>query len=463
MSLPSSMDYTKILPIAAGNPRAMRRTFLPVNGTSFTANGNNIIRIELSASQFWNAKDSYLRFKVTMNNAGGNDVGLDKGGLHGFLRRVRLEQAGSILFDCNRYDRLLSAILLPSQSNLSVQGDRSITEGQRYANTGTQGNLNQVLAAPTGAVIGSQHNTATQIDNAGSFILSAPLVGGLFSQEKLVPLQLLSSSPLTIELELSPPDDVGITNAGAAFVDYTIDDVAYVASLVDVAPEVDQQIRMVQELSGGHIVLNSTDFTHFTGNIPANAVGQQSINVPARRKSIKSILFVGASNTFGAGGGNTKLDRYNQSFGGNFNMTDYQVKVGSIMHPAMPIKCDFGLGGDLNTRGEALMELTKCFMPVDNVVGLGELNTLTYATTNCNTGSMAIASGQGRYCPLGVDMEAFQRTAIESGVNTADRSTPITLLLNIGAGAAEAIQVDAYVSYDALYYIDSSGVISVSH
>ena len=52
MSLPSTMDYTKILPIAAGNPRAMRRTFLPVNGQSFTAAGNNIIRIELSADQF---------------------------------------------------------------------------------------------------------------------------------------------------------------------------------------------------------------------------------------------------------------------------------------------------------------------------------------------------------------------------------------------------------------------------
>ncbi len=463
MSLPSSMDYTKILPIAAGNPRAMRRTFQPVNGTSFTATGNNIIRIELAANQFWDAKHSYLRMKITMVNAAGDDVGLDKGGLHSLIRRLRVEQAGSVLMDVNRYDRLLSAILLPCQSNLSVQGDRSITEGQRYANTGTQGNLNQVLAAPTGAVMASQHNTGTQIDNAGSFILSAPLVGGLFSQDKLVPLQLLSSSPLTIEIEISPPEEIGIVAAGGAFVNYTVDDVAYVASLVDVAPEVDQQIRMVQELSGGHIVLNSTDYTHFTGNVGANAQGQVSINVPARRKSIKSLLFVGASTTFGAAAPTNRTSLYNQSFGGNFNLTDYQVKIGSIMHPAMPIKCDFGVGGDINTRGEALMELTKCFMPVDNVIGLGELNTLTYASTNCNVASMPVASGQARYCPLGVDMEAFQRTAIESGVNTSDRSTPITLLLNIGAGAAEAIQVDAYVAYDALYYIDSSGIISVSH
>ena len=59
-------------------------------------------------------------------------------------------------------------------------------------------------------------------------------------------------------------------------------------------------------------------------------------------------------------------------------------------------------------------------------------------------------------------LESFQRTAIESGVNTADRATPITLLLNIGAQNADAVNVDCYVSYDSMYYIDESGVIRVS-
>ena len=72
MSLPSSMDYTKILPIAAGNPRQMRRTFLPMNGQSFSAVGNNIIRIEISASQFWDPSNSYLKFTLTGGNAAAN-------------------------------------------------------------------------------------------------------------------------------------------------------------------------------------------------------------------------------------------------------------------------------------------------------------------------------------------------------------------------------------------------------
>ena len=243
--------------------------------------------------------------------------------------------------------------------------------------------------------------------------------------------------------------------------DYTIQNVAYVAQLVDVSPEVDNQVRMIQELSGGAIVLNCNDYTHFNGNITAGAAGQQAINVPARRKSIKSLLFVGASQTFGAG---IQRARYNTSSGGNMNLIDYQVKVGSIMHPATPIRCNFNVGGDINTRAEAFEELTKCFMPVNNVVGLGGLSRLNYATTDGAAANMALQAGIPTYCPLGVDMEAFSRTvAIESGLDTSSRSTPISLLLNLGGGVAEALNIDAYVVYDALYYIDRSGVISVSH
>ena len=462
MSLPASMDYTKILPIAAGNPRAMRRTFLPVNGQSFTATGNNIIRIELSADQFWDAKHSYLRFDVVLNNAAMLTAGLDSGGLHNFIRRLRLEQAGSILYDVNRYDKLMSAIILPCQSNLSTQADRSITEQGRFGNQGDAGNLNvaEIAANTSGGFVNGIHNEEGQFAVNGTFTLCAPLVGSLFSQDKLVPLQLLSSSPLTIEIELAPALDVFINAGMADMTDYTVQNINYVAQLVDVSPEVDNQVRMIQELSGGAIVLNCNDYTHFNGNITANAAGQQAINVPARRKSIKSLLFVGASQTFGAG---VQRTVYNTSSGGHMNLVDYQVKVGSIMHPATPIRCNFNVGGDINTRAEAFEELTKCFMPVNNLIGLGGLSRVNFAVANGASANMAGSGGTPTYCPLGVDMEAFQRTAIEAGLDTSSRSTPISLLLNLNGGIAEAINIDAYVVYDALYYIDASGVISVSH
>lgn len=482
-ALPSSIDYTKILPIAAGNPRVMRRTFLPVNGQTFTAEGNNIIRIEISANQFWDAQHSYLRFNVKLpaiadNVAGNNNgtFGFDFGGGHGIIRRLRLEQAGNIIMDCNRYDRLLAAILLPCQGDLNNLAHRSITENCRYNNIGTANN-NTVIetgANTSGAfnsgVSTNQGQISPVVVGVDTLQFCIPLVGGLFSQSKLVPLQLLSSAPLTIELELAPPLDVGARNVLAgnavALSDYTVENIRYIASLVETSPDVDAQVRMVQEMSGGNIVLNSTDYTHFNGNISANATGQQAINVPARRKSMKSIFFVGTSTTYaaGGGGGDTQSVLYNQSFGGNFNMIDYHVKIGSLQYPATPVKCDFQLANAPFLRGEAMMELSKCFGTTGSTIGLGVLNTCNYATTDCDTAGQVSGANNAafRFSPFGLDLEAFQRTAIESGVNTADRSTPITLVVNIGA-PQEAINVDAYVAFDSLYYIDSSGIISVSH
>lgn len=468
-ALPASIDYTKILPIAAGNPRAMRRTYLPVNGQTFTAQGNNIVRIEISANQFLDPLHSYLRFDVTIPNVAGTTCGTDYGGGHGFIRRLRLEQAGSIIMDCNRYDKLLAAVLLPSQGGLESLAHRSVTEQCRYNNTGAAATSNEPsqIAATGGNQLAGQANRDTLLAINSTAQFTIPLVGGIFSQSKLVPLQLLSSAPLTIEIELAPPQDALIsatgTNVGVA--DYTWSNVRYIASLVDVSPEVDAQIRMVQEMSGGHIVLNTTDYTHFNGNISGGATGQQSINVPARRKSMKSILFVGASQTFGADGtanAQARHRRYNQSFGGNFNMIDYHAKIGSLQYPATPVLVGANNANNAFTRGEALMELSKCFGTTGSVVGTGILSRLNYATVDCDVAGMAVTNEVHRFSPFGLDLEAFQRTAIESGVNTADRSTPITLVVNIGAANTEAINVDCFVSYDALYYIDSSGIISVS-
>ena len=175
----------------------------------------------------------------------------------------------------------------------------------------------------------------------------------------MVPLQLLGLSPITIEIELAPALDIGVF-AGVP-VAYTIDTVRYVASLVETPPMVDEQLRLVQAESGGAIMLSGIDYTHFQGTISAAATGQQNINVPARRRSIKSILWSGASQTFVAGGAQAQEVRYNLSFGGNFNMTEYSVRVGSVQYPAEPVQCNYGLAaGPAGVRSEHVTELEKC-------------------------------------------------------------------------------------------------------
>ena len=478
--LPRNADYMSHLPLAMSS-QSKRRNYFPVNGQTFTSTGNNIIRIDISGDSFLDTKNSYLTFRYVNNT--GQAMGFDFGAGQGFIRRLRIEQAGNVLTDCNNYGKLLSSILLPAQGDRDNLKSRSITENARFNNDKANGNA----TAPTPVADLSGASLTTPANGAGLIINNAaappnvptagstatfciPLVNGLIglNQDKMIPLQLLGSSPLTIEIELAPALDVGVF-AGVPGA-YAVDTVRYVAALVETPPALDEQLRMVQEQSGGAIMLSGTDYTHFQGTISAAATGQQNINVPARRRSIKSILWSGASQTFVAGGGLAQDLRYNLSFGGNFNMTEYSVRVGSIQYPSEPVVCNYGLGaGPGGVRSEHLTELEKCFGTLGSTVGVGSLCSSNFAVGDCDVVQMTTVVAPGapdathQFCPFGIDMESFQRvTAGHDGVNTADRATPITLQLTIGAAANEAVTIDAYVCYDSLFYIDASGSIRVS-
>ena len=465
--LPRNANYMDHLPLAISS-NSKRRTFFPVNGQSFTSTGNNIIRIDVMGDAFLDTKNSFLSFRF--NNTTGQAVGLDYGSGHGFIKRIRTEQSGNVLSDLNNYSKLLSAILLPCQGDRDNLKSRSITEHCRFSNN--KGNGNSTFPAPITETTGATNTTPT--NGAGLFVNNAvappgvptagstgtfciPLVNGLLglNQNKMIPLQ--------------PALDIGVYGAAPAN-PYTIDSVKYVAQMVETPPELDTQLRMVQEQSGGAIMLSGVDYTNFQGTIAIGATGQQNINVPARRRSIKSILWAGASKAFVAGGAAAQDVNYNLSFGGNMNMEDYSVRVGSIQYPSEPVKCQYGLAaGPAGVRSEHLTELEKVFGSLGSTTGLGSLNTINFATTDCDIPNMpgitapANSDETYKFCPFGIDMESFQRvSAGHDGIDTSSKATPITLQLNIGAAAGEAISIDAFVCYDSLFYIDSTGAIRVS-
>jgi hypothetical protein len=472
--LPSNVDYTKVLPLAVES-RSRRRTFFPVNGQAFTSDGNNIIRIDLSAQAFLDPKHSYLRFRFTNNS--GQSMGFDFGGGHNFIERLRIEQAGNVLTDCNAYNKLMAGIILPCQGGMDSVAHRSLTEGQRFANDAANGlSMAPASAAEfSGASVNTPSNSNVLIADTETYTFCIPLMNGLIgtTQDKMLPLQLLGSSPITIEIQLAPMLDIGAYQGAnpAAGTSYGISDVRYIAQLVEVGPEVDANLRMVQELSGGKLVLNGVDYTHFNGNIPANVSGNQVVNVPARRKSIKSMFFVGASKNYvGAFGAGSHAACYNLSYGGHFNMVNYQLKIGSVLYPPTPVDCGFAGNNALTSvsRAEAVSELSKSLGTLGSSHGTGSLSTINTFTRNCDVANLVVPAAVGAPCnsfqfsPFSIDMEAFQRTSIESGVNSADQSLPISLILNVGAGQVNAINIDAYVSYDSLFFIDETGSIRVS-
>ena len=139
------------------------------------------------------------------------------------------------------------------------------------------------------------------------------------------------------------------------------------------------------------------------------------------------------------------------------NLNEYQIKIGSVVYPPTPVRCN---GMIVGATSEPLMELEKAWGNVGSRAGLGENTNISnfYSVESARAGTNAVY----RFSPFGLDMEAFQRVAIESGVNTADRSLPITLELTHGGAAAVASNLDVYVLADALFYINADGSMSVS-
>jgi len=486
MSVANSIDYTSILPMAVES-RVRRRGFVPSNGASFVSNQNNIIEIPISASAFLDTRHSFLRFNFL--NTTGQTFGVDFGGGHSFIKRLRILQAGTVLSDCREYHRLMSSIILPCQGDQSSLATRSIKEGQRYANSAPGGAAGGVLdpadfvaggAAANAEVTGACFNTPTNANDstaaaaAGSnYVFSIPLMNGLLgtSQEKLVPLFLLNSSPVVIEITLEPSgQDLGVW--GGAPAGYTINDVRYMASLVETSPAVEEQIRMVQANSNGRLVLNGVDYIHQPGLIPSGAQGRLSLPIPVRKKSIKSVLFVGASQAF-AGGAGAKTNRYNLSFGGHLNISEYQLSFGSRRIPEVPIGFQAAVLGAFNFKAQYFEELAKCFGSTKDAHGLGVMSRINNSNAPGVTGGMAVPSAGGaametfKFCPFGIDCEAFQPDgkgggALESGIDTASTSTPLSLNLDIELAQGANINIDMYVVHDSLYFIDQVGNLRVA-
>ena len=541
--LPKTVDYLDVLPKAIPAERK-RKKFHPANGTQYTQ-GQTIIIEVADPRHFLDTAHSFLEFTFTNNS--GTNLSFDFGGADTLIRNLRLQQAGNQIMDIQNYNRLMCAIINPVFHNRYKENEGSI-------NNMSSGDTNMVptVAVRTVASIGGDNNSGKNsgssytlcgdgaaaaadrgmIANGGQVVFSIPLTGGLFSQAKLLPLPMLRE-PLQIIIDLEPNvETIGVYTADpAAGAGYLINNVSYTSELIDVPREVLSMLRGVQEMNGGSLLLQANSFEYNNGTIPPAHNGEITINVPTRKKSIKSLLFCGQ-------GPRTSLttafldnmamvpagefSAYTISQSANFLLNSYQIKAGSLVHPPQPVRGPgaAGMNGVASTtrsqlqRGESAEELSKAFGFLGTTIGSGVLNTLTYAPHKATqpiagAGAQAnipgadmvkldgggavlrqrdITGGSGaraaappnaltvaghpsqmEFSPFGLDMEAFQKEAVNSGLNTESLALSMDLVLDIDNPSAvpstqqsQQVNLDIFTWYDIIYYINMDGTITYS-
>lgn len=515
---PPQVNYDNVLPLAV-EARSNRREFLPVNGQTFSnTNGATIVRIDVNADSMLDATHSYLECDIT--NKGGADTFL---GVNPFspawVQRLRIESGGVVIEDINEYSRLYSMLVLNQtpqdyvKNNLGNMGMYSPIVGGNLQATavagegisvggasgyGTQsaitptsgtpftpvlqsvgGNLDTELYYPPSAqaVIAGTSRTAndgsstagavnqptasglaliqakSKIANNATRRMCVPLVSGFLNMDRYIPLIMMNAG-FTIELTLCDANRIGQTqtetagNAGA-FSDsvWEVSNVKYVSHLIDMERDFYDRLRLVMDDAGGTLQLAGQTYRHYTGNLPLGT-GPHTITLPARVKSVKSIFgtFIEASQM----GSNANFDTsvFQSAF-----LKSYRFEIGSVRYPQTDVAC--------NTT-ENSVELMKAWGKLGDYShqqAFAKKHVQNHETER--DGSTLQKSTLSAYT-IGYDFEAFQRVALESGINTADRSLPINFICERSEASTEATRADFYVLTDAIFYINLDGTASVS-
>ena len=490
-AIPASINYQDVLPVAVP-AIARRKRFYPQNGTTFNPLGSQEIRVQIqSPNSLLDPQHSYLEFFI--ENISGQGVGLDLGGSHVFFDEIWVEQAGRVLARQQAHNRLHAGILSSTQTSSNGQLTESINEGQRGLNDGAGGAVNQL--APAGgalngdAYVNQRHNGVLQLPNTQTARFTMAMPTGLFTQDKLIPLPLCSQSePLTLCFRLANPDQIGVWSGVPGLNGYEVRRFNYCAQMIEVGGDVLTQMRQMQEMGRGQLTISTTDIEHSQGVVVAGSRGEVPVRVPIRKRSVKSLLFqCNSDDITQAAAGAGIHDIFNLSFGGNMAMSSYQLKVGSVVYPPTPVQCwgaVVAVPAAAQARGECAMELAKALGTLGFTNPTGRLSTLTYGTNNPTAAGVAagpladgdngdgantVAPGTAQtcsVCPFGLDLDSFQHTAIEAGIDSETMALELNLLVTIDSATnsgGENKNVHSYLIYDQHYHFNSDGSITISN
>lgn len=519
---PPQVNYDNVLPLAIES-RSNRREFLPVNGQTFSNHGGStIVRIDVNADSMLDATHSYLECNITntLPPPAAPATGTNFLSLNGFgpswIQRLRIESGGVVLEDINEYSRLYAMLVLNQcpkefiRNNLALMGMYQehksanlniagagftfdlVSNGATTAaggvsstpaitdlhyNMSSRGILGGVLSTsqtgtgedvvPTADGLTGVHRS-TRLSTNQSLNMCIPLVSGFLNMDKYIPLVMMNAG-FTIELTLCDANRIGITQTegGAAgdnnttFVasQWEITGCKYVAHLIDLDRSFYDSLRMVMESSGGVLQLAGQSYRHFSGSLPAGD-NQATITLPARVKSIKSIFgtFITSANV----GGTATYDTSVFHTGG---ISSFRFEIGSVRYPQTDVDCGTYLNSTHRnplSGAQREAELEKAFGKIGDYQHQKAYSSIHTCNVDvARTGQNFRNSTLSSFF-IGYDFEAFQRVALEAGINTADRSLPVNCIIN-RAHFTNLMRADFFVLVDAIFFINLDGTASVSY
>ena len=377
----------------------------------------------------------------------------------------------------NNVNRLMNAIIIPATESMSMRGNSTITGQTRFGNNRGVGALNTVengMNTNGEILMGSAHMANNSLGVNDIVRFSVPLIGGLFSQtgeSKLLPLPLLNA-PIELFFDICGVNEP-CCFAQPAPLNWEISDVSVIADLIEVPRDVIGFMKELQMMHGGSLAIQGQAYEHNSGNLQP-APGNQTINIPSRKRSIKSVYWAGSSRDFGAAGVATQAQTFDLSYSGQLCISSFFIRAGALVMPQPAVQCAGNPnvpGNDQTKLGEQFMEFKKSIGHLGHAVGTGVLALINYGNTdgdNSDGGGgqqSPVSNTPYELNPFGFNLDAYQNEAIKAGLDTQSLSLEMQLNLTLEADGGglvfgEVQVVDVFTLYDIQYYINADGSIT---
>ena len=365
----------------------------------------------------------------------------------------------------NASSRKLADSLVPAVAQMQIETRGRIDKminGANYNN----GNGRNELDYPRNAAVFD--NSAT----GGKFTFNFPLISCLTNFEKYFPL-LLTKNGIDIIFHLAEATEVGswapLRGEGggiATIPDYQLTQFRFVAHEVALDATFYDRLRASVSASNGVLSMAGTTYRHYLNiqNTEATAA-TYPLNITTRVKSLKALItrtmVSGQENSlqgFSVGCG------FNPFIGNGDDPGRYQYRIGSVLHPATAVEVS------KQNIGESIQELRKAWGTIGDYqhgTNMSKSSCVVAAliaghdaTTTPDTPGSGPGGRMANYA-FGIDLEAFSKTATESGINVADRSLNVSMNLSLPAVAtAYVARFDTFAMCDCIYYIGIDGSIT---
>ena len=434
---PYHIKYSQLQPLGL-SAYASKVAFYPQNAGTFNNTNNNVIRIPISSqTSFLDGALSYLKVKVVATPGAGRTARLDNSA-HSLFKSIRIiSKSGSDLEYLREYAQLhamLSDIQLSTDERLTRSafegyGYNGVLRGPVLAGAGiVAGQL--AIPAITGTSLGTDE---VVMANNGTATFCLPLLSSILGSAAQKYWPLFLSGDLMLELVLNP--NATFSDDPAGLRTFNITECVYHGHLVRFDGVINETLKAMMKQTGLFISGHS-----WSSHYNALAGGVSNILVTEKLKSIKSIFF--HFNGTPADSTERSLARNNAS------LTSFKLKIGSEYYPNQSVSGD---ATSATNNAEFIAELYKAIGEWNNNAHTSIINAINFASNDDTVASC----GRAVY---GLDVDAFGRAALESGVNSV--LNPITV--EFTPSLVAPLNSYVHLLFDQIYIIRDDGVVTVS-